>query len=240
MADTERHSIMNILNLVERIRRNYKKDGVWSWFICVCAFFANAISIGIASSFGEPFGSIMRAFNSSEPNIAWVGSMHSSASFFSASLSSLLAERFGFAPVITIGIIISSMFFAISITSQNVPILILEYGLFAGFGTGLVYAPANIMCSYYFKKKRLLATGIAICGGGAGVVVVSMAMNLIDASYGWRGCFVFCACIFPLCVPLAIIAYILPENYEEPPIAEKENDNLDKHMERYRYVRPYF
>ena len=227
----------NIQNLVERIRKNYKKDGVWSWFICVCAFFANAMTIGIDSSFGEPMGSIMRAFNSSEPNVARIGSVYTSSAFFSASLSAILAERFGFASVIAIGIMISSAFFSISTTSHNVPTLIIEYGLFAGFGNGLIYAPANIMCSYYFIKRRFLATGIAVCGGEAGIVVVSMSMNFIDASYGWKGCVIFCACICPLCVPLAIIAYILPENCEERTIEETKNNALDELVEIYRYAR---
>ena len=225
---------MTILHLVEKIRRNYKKDGVLSWFICFCAFVANAIVWGIDSSAGVPFGSIMKYFNSSEANVAWIGSVHSSTQYFSASLSSMLAERFGFAPVIAIGILISSTFFAISTTSQNVSNLTLYYGFFAGFGLGLIYTPGGIICSFHFRERRSLATGISMCGSGIGIILVSEAMNFINVYYGWKGCVILCACMCPFISLLAVIAYILPENYEEPTVVVNENTKLYEPVEGCR------
>ena len=38
----------------------------------------------------------------------------------------------------------------------------------AGFGLGVLYLPNVVAVSYYFEKRRALATGIAVCGAGVG------------------------------------------------------------------------
>ena len=226
--------------IVERIRLNYKKDGALSWFVCFCAFLGNASVAGIDQSFGEAFESILIHFNSSESNVAWVGSTHTSSQFFAASISSIVAQRIGFAPVIIIGIFLSSVFFLISTTSINVSTLALYYGIFAGFGMGLMHTPNHIMCSYHFIKKRSLATGIAMCGSGFGILLVSEAMNFINARYGWRGCVIACACIGPLNGLMAIMAYVLPVDREESSIPEIEKEDLYENIESSRYLILHF
>ena len=224
-----------MLSVVETIRRHYKKDSALSWFVCFCAFLGNATVIGIDQSFGEAFESILVHFNSSESHVAWVGSIHTSSQFFAASISSMVAQRIGFAPVIVIGILLSSVFFVISTTSINVSMLALYYGLFAGFGMGLVHTPNYIMCSYHFIKKRSLATGLAICGTGFGILLVSEAMNFINSSYGWKGCIIICACICPLNGFMAIMAYVLPVDHEKASAPEtKKEDDVDENMESRR------
>ena len=80
---------MGLLNIIRHIRSNYESDGILSWIICLSALIANAIVVGIDSSFGESLGSIMKDFNSTESNVAWIGSVHSSTQYFYASLSSI-------------------------------------------------------------------------------------------------------------------------------------------------------
>ena len=220
---------MSIKNILKNIRQNYKKDGALSWFVCFCAFLANATVPGVDYTFGEQFGSIMRDFNSSESSSALVGSVFSSTSYFASSVSSLLGERFGFAPVVAIGVLLSLTFFILATTSSSVSILTLHYGFFAGFGLGLIYTPSQIICSYHFIKNRSLATGIAISGSGIGIIAVSQSMNFISARYGWKGCVLICAFMSLLSSLLAIVAYILPEEYDEEHFIE--NDDSNKHVE---------
>lgn len=51
---------------------------------------------------------------------------------------------------------------------------------FTGFGFGLIYLPSVISVSYYFEKKRALATGIAVCGAGAGCFMFAPVSNSSD------------------------------------------------------------
>lgn len=206
---------MGLLKIIRNVRNNYEKDGLISWIICLCAFITMAIIEGIDSSFGESLGLIMKDFNSTESNVAWIGSVHSSSNFFFASLSSLLANQYGFGTVIVVGILISSTFFAICTTAYSVSELIIYYGFLSGMGTGLIWTPSAIICSFHFVKRRSLATGIAICGGGVGSILLPLGANIINRSYGLQGYFVFCALMCPFCGLLAFLVVLFPEKYDE-------------------------
>ena len=45
--------------------------------------------------------------------------------------------------------------------------------LVSGLGFGLIYLPAIVSVSMYFEKKRAFATGIAVCGSGLGIWVMT-------------------------------------------------------------------
>ncbi|XP_021342422.1 monocarboxylate transporter 12-like [Mizuhopecten yessoensis] len=65
--------------------------------------------------------------------------------------------------------------------------MILLYGIVGGTGFGLIYQPAILIVSYYFNRRRALATGIAVCGSGiGGFVFAPLSVLLLDA-YGWKG-----------------------------------------------------
>ena len=201
-------------SLKEKIEKHYKEDGALSWLVCFCAFISNAVVLGISHSFGVAFGTVMKDFNASEANVAWIASVRVCIQYLSASLSSILAKKFGFAPIITIGVLILTTFYIISTTSRNVAIFTLHCGIFGGFGLGLIYTPCSVICSFYLKKRRPLATGIAMCGGGIGLMLMSEAMNFFNESYGWKSYVIICATMCPLCVLLAITICILPKDFE--------------------------
>ena len=56
----------------------------------------------------------------------------------------------------------------------------------SGFGFGLMYLPSIISVSYYFEKKRALATGIAVCGAGVGGFVFAPAGRVLLRYFDWR------------------------------------------------------
>ena len=198
-------------SISQKLREQYKKDGSLAWIICGCAFLSNAIVYGMDSSFGEMVQSIAEDFDSPLDNVAWIGSVHSSAQYLAAFLSSMAATRFGFGKIISTGVLMSTTGICLSLLTTNVSTLVVTYGILGGVGLGLIYAPASIICSFHFNKRRSLATGIAICGSGVGIVLVSELFNLINKGHGWKGCMTFCACLCPLNCLLAAITLLLPE-----------------------------
>ena len=44
--------------------------------------------------------------------------------------------------------------------SSSLTILMITYGIFGGFGLGLMYVPAVVAVSQYFNKRLNLATGM--------------------------------------------------------------------------------
>ena len=48
--------------------------------------------------------------------------------------------------------------------SSSLTILMVTYGIFGGFGLGLMYVPAVISVSQYFSRRLNLATGRSLKG----------------------------------------------------------------------------
>jgi len=70
----------------------------------------------------------------------------------------------------------------------------------AGIGFGLMYLPSIVMVSFYFDKRRALATGLAVCGSGVGTFVLAPFFSFLVSEYGWKvssGGHVNSGCLIP-------------------------------------------
>ena len=56
-----------------------------------------------------------------------------------------------------------------------------------GVGLGLLYLPPIVMVGQYFRSKRALATGIAVCGSGIGAFVFAPLVEHLIEIYTWKG-----------------------------------------------------
>jgi hypothetical protein len=59
--------------------------------------------------------------------------------------------------------------------------------LFSGVGLGLAYLPAIVAVSFYFEKRRSLATGLAVCGSGLGTFVFAPITQALLEHFSWKG-----------------------------------------------------
>ena len=216
------------------VRKHYRKDGIFSWMVCLSVFICNTINEGIDASFGEFVGSAMHAFNGSEYDVAWIGSVHSSAQFFSAALSSALANKFSFVAVISTGTVILCLSYTVSIFSNGLTGLTIAYGVLAGIGTGMLLGPSSIICTFYFDEKLAIATGLSYSGIGFGIILIPFATNLINSTYGWQGCMILFAAISPLNILLGLMSMIVP--YGEGSSADSDDNNEEQQNERENNV----
>ena len=73
-------------------------------------------------------------------------------------------------------------------------------------GPGLISLPAKIAIGYYFENKRALATGIAECGSGVGVLVFPPLAHYLLNQYDWKVTMLFTA---GLCLSCAIFGGLM-------------------------------
>lgn len=73
---------------------------------------------------------------------------------------------------------------------------------------------ANIVPSYYFNKRRALASGLTMAGSSIGTFIMSPVMAMAMEEYGWRSsCFIQAAIVVQLMV---FPAYIWPPRKQTP------------------------
>ncbi|UYV71566.1 hypothetical protein LAZ67_8003705 [Cordylochernes scorpioides] len=87
-----------------------------------------------------------------------------------------------------------------------------------GIGYGMMYLPAVVTVGLFFKKRLALATGIAVCGTGAGTFIIPIIINYFLVPYGWRFTFLVLGILNFSCV-LPGLAFIKNKPPRVPPIA---------------------
>jgi len=97
-----------------------------------------------------------------------------------------------------------------------------------GLGLGMAYLPAIVAVSFYFEKRRSLATGIAVCGSGIGTFVFAPLTNALLTEYSWKGTVLIEAGILLNCILCGMV--FRPLSIPEKPDAEEEALEEEKPM----------
>ncbi|ORY44406.1 MFS general substrate transporter [Rhizoclosmatium globosum] len=148
--------------------QEYPDGGMKAWLVVLGSFVAHFLVYGMVYSFGV-YNSYYRDLGvGSGYQVAMIGSVGIASIDFLGLISSSVAERFGFRPVIFVGTIVMALGLLLSSFTTSLPLLILTQGIVFGIGASFVYLPAVSLPSQWFLKRRGLATGIAVSGSGFG------------------------------------------------------------------------
>lgn len=78
-------------------------DGGWGWAVAVAFFFVEVCTYGILKSLGVFLQDLMEEFGESNSRVSWVISICVFIFTFTAPLSTMLSNRFGYRPVVMVG-----------------------------------------------------------------------------------------------------------------------------------------
>merc|ERR1719351_389733 len=84
-----------------------------------------------------------------------------------------------------------------------------------------MYVPAVVSVGYYFDKKRALATGISVCGSGAGAFVLPAIAALFLQYYDWKVATWFFAGLCLLCSVCGLALKPLPKRPSPEPEVDR-------------------
>jgi MFS family permease len=161
-------------------------DGGWGWVVVFASFINHVIVDGITFTFGVFYIEFLEEYEESKGKTALVGSLLAGFYLMAGPVASALVNRYGCRVVCIAGSMISSTAFVLATLSPNITVLMLTYGCMGGFGFGLIYLPSVIIVSYYFEKKRALATGIAVCGAGVGGFIFAPVGRIMLEALNWK------------------------------------------------------
>lgn len=226
-------------------------DGGYGWVIVFCGFMVNLLVDGMCYMGGMLYIELLEYFQQPKGKTQWVHTLVPAVYLLTGPFVGALVNTFGCRIITIIGSIIASTFFLISSIVPTVEVLILTYGIMIGIGFGFMYLPAVCFVSYYFDRRRAMATGIAVCGSGIGTFIFPPFMNFLLSLYGWRGSLMILAgislhcCIFgALMRPLVASTpkkskkekELEAEEKKQKQKKKKKQKSLDKYMEQRRSI----
>ncbi|XP_072339603.1 monocarboxylate transporter 7-like isoform X1 [Scyliorhinus torazame] len=163
-------------------------DGGWGWIIAIAFFFVEVLTYGIIKSFGVFFNDLMTYFNESNSRVSWILSISAFVMMFTAPLSTILSNHFGYRPVVMLGGLLVSMGMVAASFAQAIVEMYLAIGVVSGVGFCLSFLPTVTILSQYFDKYRSLVIAVASTGECFAIFVFAPAFTLLKNHLGWKNC----------------------------------------------------
>ncbi|CAH8451213.1 unnamed protein product [Schistosoma bovis] len=166
-------------------------DGGWSWIVLLATFLNFFLIDGIFFSVGLLMVEWADHFEASKTKVSLVSSLMLGCYQMIGPFAAALTNKFGCRTVALFGCALASVSIFISSLMPTVDALIITFGILVGSSFGLIYLPALIAVSFYFNRKRELASGIAVAGTPFGAVVFGPLAGYLIQLYGWSCTLVF-------------------------------------------------
>ncbi|KAG0219045.1 major facilitator superfamily domain-containing protein [Mortierella sp. GBAus27b] len=160
----------------------------YGWVVVVAAFCVQAMVIGTVNGYGVYQDRyITHEYNTSSTfQLAWVGTLNVVGMDMTGPLTGQIADYIGYRLCTFIGAIIMGVSLVATSFSTQVWQLYIFQGILYGLGASLAFFPSISLPSQWFKRRRGLATGIAVAGGGFGGLVISPATTAMFSAIGYR------------------------------------------------------
>lgn len=149
---------------------------------------------------------IQQAGGWDKTRVTWAFSTAIASLGLTAAFASGLCKRIG--PRASVAI--SSLLFGIGMagaglacSQKSLSLLYIVFGVIGGMGLGMGYAPPVATLIRWFPDRRGLATGMAVCGFGAGALIASQAAEHLLPWLGVSGTFYAMAGVY---LPLILLA----------------------------------
>ncbi|XP_072524262.1 monocarboxylate transporter 7 [Salminus brasiliensis] len=161
-------------------------DGGWGWIVAVAFFLVEVFTYGVIKIFGIFLKDLVYEFKETNSRVSWIISICVFIMTFTAPLSTVLSNRFGFQPVVVLGGILISLGTISTAFTSYISQIYITIGIVAGLGYCLTFLPTVTILSQYFSKRRSLVTAMASTGESIAIFAFAPAFTALKAHIGWR------------------------------------------------------
>jgi MFS family permease len=165
------------------------KQSTYGWVVVLCAFTLMFVGFGAAYSFAAFFRAFESEFGASRAHVSLVFSLCAFLYFLLGAPGGMLADRYGTRNVALVGVAFLAAGLAAASYATSVAVLYATYSIGLGIGIGLTYVPSVGAVQPWFEKRRVLASGIAVSGIGAGNLLAPPLAAWWIESLGWRAAY---------------------------------------------------
>jgi MFS family permease len=165
------------------------KQDSYGWVVVLCAFTLMFVGFGAAYSFAAFFRAFQSEFGASRAHVSLVFSLCAFLYFLLGAPGGMLADRYGTRNVALAGVAFMAAGLAAASAANSVEVLYATYSIGLGVGIGLTYVPSVGAVQPWFDKRRVLASGIAVSGIGAGNLFAPPLTAWWIEAFGWRGAY---------------------------------------------------
>ncbi len=153
---------------------------VWASFVCLTVIF------GVSYSFAAFFENFAREFSAQRADVSLIFGLCGLVYFVLGALGGILADRWGPRIICMTGMGLIALGLYFTSLAQTLGSIYLSFGLLVGLGIAFVYTPAIAAVQPWFTQRRVLASGIAGSGVGAGTLIVPMVVSYLMTQVSWR------------------------------------------------------
>jgi MFS family permease len=122
-------------------------------------------------------------------------------------LSGRLTDRFGPRLVVTVSGLLMGVGYLLMSRISGIWQIYLFYGVLMSAGLAGMWVPLLSTVARWFVKRRGLASGIAVSGGGVGTAIMPPLANHLISSYSWRASYLIIGAIL-LAVTVVIAQFL--------------------------------
>lgn len=160
------------------------EDGGFGWFVVFASFIMHAICDGESFCFGIVYVLIQKIYGAGRVSSMFVASCFLSMPLAMAPIAGMVSDRYGCRFSIILGGTISLFSCILAVFCPNMWLFSPVFGFGCGLGMAFIYNAAIAIVTYYFDKKRGVATSLAVSGTGFGTFVfpayLTIATRLLE------------------------------------------------------------
>ena len=188
----------------------------------VLACFINITAYdGVTFTFGLFIDILRESLEMGRAEVAAIGSMQVGICYLVGPLAGKLVDRLGCRLTCMAGAAIAVIGLFVASFCNSVVLIMFTYSVMGGFGFGLLFLPSTVAPSQHFSERRSLATGIAVCGSGAGMFLAAPVIEYVLRTQGWRAA--FCAQSGIIFASLVCTTSLMIK----PPVREDPNPKIE-------------